>query len=402
MTGETRVIELFEYERQELSRQELPLEAAQLIRDNYPGKISIEQISFKPDSGWRVCSEGWVGYIPLTPDLALRLSPRKGVSIKNIFRMLEYAYDINSFELQEGLIDCRYCEDLYERLAAALAERVLKRGKRGYYRTYQSQSDYLSCIRGRIDMKRACTSPWQAMPFCHFEEHTADVEENRILAWTLSQILRSGICSNRTLPTVRQAFRRLAQLTEIMPCGPGDCVGRVYNRQNLDYEPMHALCRFFLECNGPGLYAGDRKMIPFLVNMARLYELFVSRWLERNLPCERYRVQSQEQISIDPDRNINFRIDMSIFDRISQSCAFVMDTKYKIGGPKTEDIEQVSAYAEAKGCTEAILVYPECHGNQLDGRVGRIRVRSATFSLSDDPEHAGRKFIEESLGIDID
>jgi len=31
-----------------------------------------------------------------------------------------------------------------------------------------------------------------------------------------------------------------------------------------------------------------------------------------------------------------------------------------------------------------------------------IRVRSAIFSLSDDPEHAGRKFVKESLGIDVD
>ena len=402
MMEKPRIIELFEYEPHELSRQELPLEAAQLIRDNCQGKISIEPTSFLPDSGWRVCSLGWVGYIPITSDLALRLSPRKGVTINNIFRMLEYAYDINSFELKEGRIDCEYCEDLYERLAAALAERVLKRGKSGYYRAYQSQSDHLSCIRGRIDMKKTCVSPWQAMPFCHFEEHTADVEENRIIAWTLAHILRSGICSDRTLPTVRQAFRRLAQSTEIMPFRPDDCVDRVYNRQNQDYEPMHALCHFFLECNGPSLYAGDRKMIPFQVNMARLYELFVSRWLKRNLPCERYIVQPQEQVSIDSDCNINFRIDLSIFDKESKSCAFVMDTKYKIGGPKTEDIEQVSAYAEAKGCKEAILVYPVGSEHRLDGRVGRIRVRSAIFSLSDDPEHAGRKFVKESLGIDVD
>ena len=54
MNQETRVIELSEYKQQELSRQELPLEAAQSIRDSYNGKVSIEPISFQPNAGWKI------------------------------------------------------------------------------------------------------------------------------------------------------------------------------------------------------------------------------------------------------------------------------------------------------------------------------------------------------------
>jgi 5-methylcytosine-specific restriction enzyme subunit McrC len=402
MNQETRVINLSEYKPQELSRQELPLEAAQQIRDKYDGKVSIEPTSFQPDADWRIKSEGWIGYIPLNDELGLRLSPKQGVTISNIFRMLEYAYDLNRFQLESGLVDLEFVEDLYERLAHILAGRILERGRRGYYRAYQSKSARLSCVRGRIDLRRACSSPWQAMPFCHFEEHTADVEENRILAWTLSQILRSGICSCRTLPTVRQAYHRLAQSARIEPVMPSDCVKRFYSRLNRDYEPMHALCRFFLECRGPGHEAGNRKMIPFLVNMNRLFELFVARWLEKNLNGERYSGQCQEEVQIDPLLNINFRIDLSILDRESGSCALVMDTKYKVGNPNAGDIEQLAAYAEAKGCREAILVYPEYSNSRLSGRVGDIRVRSGTFPLSEDPDLAGQKFVKESLGIEIE
>lgn len=402
MDVEPEVIELFEYEPLEKTRKELPVEAAQLIRDNYEGKISIEQASFHPDANWRISSKGWVGYIPLTPELGLRLQPKNGIAITNVFRMLEYAYDLKSFHLLDGLVDCRFVEDLYERLAIILAQRVLDRGKRGYYRAYQPQSDYSSCVRGRIDMQKACSAPWEAKPFCHFEEHTSDVEENRILAWTLSQILKSGICTSRTLPTVRQAYRRLSGFADFEPCEARACIGRVYNRLNQDYEPMHALCRFFLENRGPGHDVGDRRMIPFLVNMASLYELFVARWLEKNLQEERYSIQSQEHVLIDPNLDIKFRIDLSIFDKESRSCAFVMDTKYKVGSPTADDIEQVAAYAEAKGCKEAVLIYPECSVPGLEGRVGEIRVRSATFSLAGDLESAGRKFVKESLGIEIE
>lgn len=250
MNREPRVIELFEYEPQEKTREELPVDAAQLIRDNYNGKVSIEPTSFHPSASWRISSEGWVGYIPLTSELGLRLQPKRGITITNIFGMLEYAYDLKSFHLLDGLIDCRFVEDLHERLAIILAQRVLDRGKRGYYRAYQPQSDYLSCVRGRIDMRRASSASWEARPFCHFEEHTPDVEENRILAWTLSQILKSGICTNRSLPAVRQAYRRLAGFAELEPCEARICIGRIYNRLNQDYEPMHAICRFFLGEHG--------------------------------------------------------------------------------------------------------------------------------------------------------
>ena len=72
-----------------------------------------------------------------------------------------------------------------------------------------------------------------------------------------------------------------------------------------------------------------------------------------------------------------------------------------MGNPTADDIEQVAAYAEAKGCREAILVYPECSDHRLNARVGDIRIRSATFSLSEDPDQAGRRFIKESMGIEI-
>lgn len=143
-------------------------------------------------------------------------------------------------------------------------------------------------------------------------------------------------------------------------------------------------------------------MIPFLVNMAGLYELFVARWLEKNLREERYSIKSQEHVLIDSNLNIKFRIDLSIFDKESHSCAFVMDMKYKVGNPTTDDIEQAAAYAEAKGCNKTVLIYPECPIPRLDAKVGKINIRSATFSLAGDLESAGKRFVRESLGIDLD
>ena len=399
MSPEPRVIELFEYEPQEVTRQQLPLEAAELIRREHSNVIKVEATSFLPDSNWKLTAQGFVGYLPLTSQVGLRLLPK--VPIENIFRMLEYAYDLQSFSLLEGLVDCSSLEDFYDRLARLLAVQVLSRGRRGFYRNYQKRSERLPFIRGRLDHRAACQRPWETRIACHFEEHTPDVDENRILAWTLLQILQSGLCTKRSLQLVRQAFRDTAGFVELRPCQPEECIARHYNRLNQDYQPMHALCKFFLVHRGPGHETGEHEMIPFLVKMDRLFELFVSRWLEGHLPSG-FSIQSQEQIKIDADLDIKFKIDLSILDERTGRCAFVMDTKYKSKQPLASDIQQVTAYAEAKDCQEAILIYPEGFDTVLSGKVGQINIRNVVFSLNGDLEKSGNLFIKELFGIGIE
>ena len=315
--------------------------------------------------------------------------------------MLEYAYDLDVFDSLDRLVDCSSLEDFYDRLARLLAVQVLSRGRRGFYRAYQNRSEQLPFVRGRLDLRAACQKPWDTRIACHFEEHTPDVDENRILAWTLLQILHSGLCTERSLPLVRQAYRNTAGFVELCPCQAEECIGRHYSRLNQDYQPMHALCRFFLEHRGPGHETGDREMMPFLVKMYRLYELFVARWLKEHLPSG-FSIQSQEQVIIDSNLDLKFKIDLSIFNEKTGRCVFVMDTKYKSEQPSAADIQQVTAYAETKDCQEAILIYPEGFGTVLRGKVGQINIQSIVFPLDGDLEKAGNRFVKDLFGIGIE
>jgi hypothetical protein len=58
---------------------------------------------------------------------------------------------------------------------------------------------------------------------------------------------------------------------------------------------------------------------------------------------------------------------------------------------------QVVAYAKAKGCQEAVLVYPSALSNPLNAEVGDIRIRSLVFSLDGDLDEAGRAFVQNVL-----
>jgi 5-methylcytosine-specific restriction enzyme subunit McrC len=382
-------IELIEYQPREFSRDTFTDAEGELIWQRYGDKVAVEFPSPKTGGLWRLTSQGWAGYLPLARERGIALRPR--VDIANLFRMLEYAWRLKSFRFLEGLIGCDSLDDFYERLANLLAHRIDDRARRGFYRTYLSETEPLAFIRGRVDVRRATRIPWATRLTCCYEEHTGDIEDNQLLAWTIWRIVRSGICTERILPALRRTHRVLQGVASLVPFGAGDCLGRLYHRLNDDYEPLHALCRFFLANSGPAHETGDRMTVPFVVDMARLFELFVAEWLCAHSPPD-HDIKPQYVVAI--GNGTKFKIDIVLLEAATGTPLSVIDTKYKTTEmPAAEDIAQVVAYAEAIGCREAILLYPAMLKAPFNERVGDIRVRSLGFPLDDDLDAAGRDFV---------
>lgn len=390
------VIALEEYRPRLLPADVLPAAAGELLWRQYSKQVVVEFPSPATGGQWRLTAQGWVGHIPLGPDLSIALQPK--VPVRSIFAMLEYAYGRKTFQLLGGLYEALSLEELYERLAEVLARRVLRRCRDGLIREYVNQTEELSVVRGSLNVPRMAVRPWDVRLECTYQEHTADIEDNQILAWTLFIIGRSGLCRpERALPTVRQAFRQLQSVTMLRPVSAADCTGRRYHRLNADYAPLHALCRFFLEVSGPHHEAGDRSMVPFLVDMARLYEQCVAAWLRERLPLG-VRIVTQEPYLIDRLSGLAFAIDLVLRDTASSQALAVLDTKYKrVDTPATDDVAQVVAYAEATGCTSAFLIYPTAPQRPLDALLGDIRVRSVVFAVDQQLEEAGEKLLHAIL-----
>ena len=140
--------------------------------------------------------------------------------------MLEYAYNLRSFNLLEGVFQNSSLRDFFERLANVLARRVLDHNRMGFYRNYLNSDEELPYLRGRGSMTHLMQSPWKVNRHCSFQEHTADIDDNAILAWALFLIARSGLCSERVLPTIRRAYHSLQSIVAIRPYGAGDCSNR--------------------------------------------------------------------------------------------------------------------------------------------------------------------------------
>ena len=122
MTLTEKIYQLREYGTLYLAPDELSEDEATLICNQYAGKVDLIWRNPLVDNRWQLVSQGWVGFVPLGEKRGISLVPK--VPIKNLFKMLEYAYDLPSFKLLEGLYDCESIRDFYERLANILSLRT--------------------------------------------------------------------------------------------------------------------------------------------------------------------------------------------------------------------------------------------------------------------------------------
>ena len=388
------VLTLPEYQPQRIPTSMFSREDGVRLWQTYGSQVVVEFPSPKTDGQWQLTNQGWAGYLPLTEELGLELVPK--VPIRNVFQMLAWAYDLEEIRVVEELVGLEAVEDIYDHLALMLAQRVLRRARQGLHRDYLERTDRLPYVRGRIDVRAAIQQSWRIEVPSTWREHTVDIPDNQLLLWTLDRIARSGRSHERALGQVRRAYRALQGSVSLHPFRAADCGGRLYSRLNEDYRLLHALCRFFLEYTGPTHHRGERAMLPFLVDMAPLFERFVAAWLGAHLPPE-LRLRVQEHITVDGVQP-SFRIDLSIEDRHTGRTLQVLDTKYKAAGKVVAaDVAQVVTYAELKGAPGATLVYPTPLEVPLDVEIGGIQVRSGIVDLADDLDETDHQWLSQLL-----
>ena len=387
------VLEIPEYGELRLPKDQLSMAEAAMLDRSHREQVSIEAPSFRNPDQWVLRASGWVGQIPISKSLVLVLKPK--VPIRNIFGMYEWAHQLKSLHLLKGMVHSGSLDDLFEQLARVLATGALERSRQGLYRAYVPRSDRLPYLRGRLDLSERLRRPWSGRLGCRYQDFTADILENQLLAWTFHVIARSGLLGERSRPTVRRAYGIFHQAVTPRPLQAHDCGEVKYHRLNADYEPLHALCRFFLAHAGPTHTTGKHGMLPFVVDMSRLFEQFVRGWLERHLP-DRYQLVSQERLVIGGEKGVEFLMDIVIREREHHRPVLVIDTKYKgESKPSTDDLHQIIAYAHSLGCPRAALVYPHSRADGFQDLVGTTtQLKTLSFDIGQDLDAAGQTLLE--------
>lgn len=311
--------------------------------------------------------------------------------------MLEIAYDLRELKLFDGIALVETIQDFFDSLAGILAKRVIDRVRKGLYREYVPIEEELSTLRGRLDTCRTALNVTVGRAYlrCFYEDNSADVIHNQILKATLDLIARHGVSRPDVRQTIRKAWRALSGEITLRKVSSLDCANRTYNRLNYDYRTLHLLCRFFLDHSGPDLKSGDRAILPFAIDMPKLFERCVARWLALHLP-DHVTVSEQFRALLSGGSGIVFKVDLVLKSRVDGRVLAVLDTKYKTDStPSASDVAQVVAYATELGCRTAILAYPINLPQSFVAKVGPIQVTRATFDTQLPPELAGSDLLKQ-------
>lgn len=382
---------LVEYEPTFIEKSEIPNDVGYALWQQFDAQRGILQVQFpspKTNNQWLLVPNGWVGFIQPSPALQFELAPR--FPIQHVFKLWAYAYEFEASPLLESLTRVETAASFPTILANWLAHAALRCRKQGIAKAYVEQTETLPFVRGRF----LNTVPGHPVVRCRHHALTTNIPDNQILSYTLLQLTRSGLLDAQTQAVVRRATHLFSQVAEPLPVTSDACYGRSYTRLTRHYRPIHQLCGFFLEQIGPTHRAGSQPFPAFLINMPRLFERFVARWLKQFVPAP-WQLAVQESVVIGPRDDLLFRIDMVLYDADGKAAA-VLDTKYKRGAKvASTDVHQLVTYAKLKQCRRAILIYPSLDTQYQQIPVDDILLNSTAFNLDLPIEEAGRALLND-------
>jgi 5-methylcytosine-specific restriction enzyme subunit McrC len=143
-----RIIDLNEHIDEKFSEKDIDRNLALKISSDLSKYVKIEYHSFVNEPYYSILSRGYIGHIPITNDIVLRINPK--VKVKNIFKMLEYAYNLRSLRFFDNTIELNTIDDIFESIASVLAKKVLDRNRKGLYRDYVNVEEPLPYLKGRL------------------------------------------------------------------------------------------------------------------------------------------------------------------------------------------------------------------------------------------------------------
>ncbi|MFF2192913.1 McrC family protein [Streptomyces sp. NPDC058157] len=354
--------------------------------------------------GLEVEATAYVGVVRLEA-CEIRVLPKYLGGGLDVLRMLDYAAGgtgrllSSEQDLTAGDPDLR---DLVALMVTEHGERLLRHGVR---RDYLTREDDLPVVRGRLLADRQILRHHGRLDrlACRFDEHDADVPDNRLCAAALERVARTA----RPDGLRARARRAAAQFAALAPTPLGDLravvAGLEYHRHNAHYRSAHRWAELLLSGGGlDGLFgAGPLASRAFLVDMNGLFEDFVTRLLQEGAAGSglglRVDAQARHRRVLFDERARSpyseVRPDVLILgERDGRPFRLPVDAKYKLYDRKklsTADLYQAFLYAHALGTPAAcVLVHPggpEATGARVavrdwDGATS-ARVRSVAVDL---------------------
>ncbi len=260
-------------------------------------------------------------------------------------------------------------EDLWPAVAETLARLAGAALKHGVLQGYVTRDDALAVVRGRIrSADQIARRPGLAVPLeVTYDEFEVDIPENQILRTALQRMSTAPRLPDDLRHRLVHLYGRIEGATVITP---GDRVPAWRkSRINARYHRALRLAEFVLARMGLGTQRGSEPVASFVINMATVFEQFVSEALGAALrSLSRGETVAQYDAWLDMRRRVRMRPD--VVHLVGGRPRIVMDAKYKLGytdgGYPTADAYQLLAYCTSLSLDQGWLVYA---GSKAEGAV---------------------------------
>lgn len=299
-----------------------------------------------PD-GLRVKASSEAGIAQFS-DFSISVKPRF-VSPEKLAGLLDFAY---GFDEKMGLSDNEVQfdakkEDNYLVAVVILAfiKRCEKIIRQGLYKSYQTQTDDLRYLRGKLIMSQQIKNDLKKkLAFnCEFDELVTDNIENQICLHILKKCytyLKDDDLRRKCNTLIR---RFSIEVTEELEDGRKHLIESdfkiVYNRLNEHYKPIHELAKIIWQKTGiSDLYKFKKSSInSFFIPMHQVFEMFLEQLFRKYFPEFEVDTQTtkqawkkQEEIDAelsDKEKALNIRTDILL--KQESVVKHLIDAKYK-------------------------------------------------------------------------
>jgi len=267
-------------------------------------------------------------------------------------------------------------DDLWPLVGETLARLAGMALLRGALQGYVTRDDSLAVLKGRLRIAdQIARRPGLLLPAeVRFDEYDIDIPENRILRTALHRLALVP-----RMPTdLRRRLTHLAGRLDgaaLLKAGSALPPWRP-SRLNQRYVPALRLATIVLRRTGLAASAGGQPVASFVVNMATVFEDFLTTALTESFArISTGRTVGQYPAQLDAASRIDIRPD--IVHLSGGRPQTVLDAKYKLGddsgGYPTADLYQMHSYCTVLGLRCGYLVYAGSKGQQATAHQHIIR-----------------------------
>jgi 5-methylcytosine-specific restriction enzyme subunit McrC len=336
------------------------------------GRLEIDELR----QGIRIRTRSWVGVVRLQ-DFEIRVTPKLAGGNAGLVQMLSLTSGLAALRRNRSrrYLHVEPSVHLFDLIALLFAEACERIVRGGLLHDYVESESILPVLRGRLLVGEQVRRHYGRVDrlACRYDDHLTDIVDNQIVAAALA------LCRSRVShPAVRLHVHRLHTLFTAA-CSAENVIDLKsvraemrYHRLNEHYRQAHELAWLLFDGMGVDdlLQSGSTRSFAFLLDMNRLYERFIARFVAFALQNSDYRIRTQRQdrsIIWDMMRNKPYTsVVPDILIETSNGRRLAVDAKYKLYDERrlsTADIYQSFLYAYAYNDTgdrgpAALLIYP--------------------------------------------